>query len=113
MRDRQPDTSQLCGGCARGKVAIISNGDVWPCVFARWMHVGNVHESTLAEILAGRIIADARNMLDRVAASKEDKEKCGPESKCYPAEDDCQPHCPPGYHADPKKCWPYYYPDDK
>ncbi|MGH3695085.1 MAG: radical SAM protein [Pseudonocardiaceae bacterium] len=110
---RLDDVSQLCGGCARGKVAVAGNGDVWPCVFARWMRVGNVHESALAEILAGPSMAETCSKLKHMATLKKDKKKCEPESKCHPAEDDCSPYCPPDYHSDPKKCWPYYYSDDK
>lgn len=50
---QQADTSQLCGACARGKVAIGSNGDVWPCVFARWMPVGNVRETVSHTVRLG------------------------------------------------------------
>jgi len=116
IRDRRPDISQLCGGCARGKVAVASNGDVWPCVFARWISVGNVCESTLAEVLAGPKLAAAGAELKSIGIEAKcgpDKTKCSPDSKCYPANNDCQPHCPPGYHSDPNKCWPYYYPDEK
>lgn len=111
-RDQLSDTSQLCGRCARGRVAISGNGDVWPCVFARWMPLGNVHESTLTEVLAGPKMEKACHELMR-GASRKDEEKCSPESKSGPAQSDCQPDCPPGYHSDPKKCWPYYYADDK
>lgn len=113
VRDQQQDSSQLCGRCARGKVTITSSGDVWPCVFARWMCVGNVHESTLAEISTGSATMEVYNKLKRMPTSKKDDGKCSPESKCHPAEDDCGPHCPPGYHSGPKKCWPCYYLDDE
>ncbi|MGH3795847.1 MAG: radical SAM/SPASM domain-containing protein [Pseudonocardiaceae bacterium] len=54
IRQCRPSIDQLCGHCARGKVAVSPNGDVWPCVFARWMPVGNVRQRALAEILAVR-----------------------------------------------------------
>lgn len=111
VRDQYPSISQLCGGCARGKVAVASSGNVWPCVFARWMPVGNVRESTLVEVLSGPTMEVAFNQLEH--REKSIKGKCGPDSRCDPSKSDCQPHCPPGYHSDPKKCWPYYYPDDK
>jgi hypothetical protein len=38
---------------------VSSNGDVWPRVFARWMSVGNVRQSTLIEILTGPEMASA------------------------------------------------------
>jgi MoaA/NifB/PqqE/SkfB family radical SAM enzyme len=114
VRDQPPDTSQLCGRCSRGVVAVSGNGDVWPCVFARWISLGNMLASTLAEVLAGPQAEKTYHELMRSASRKDgEKEKCGPESKCCPAQSDCQPDCPPGYHSDPKKCWPYYYSDDK
>lgn len=103
-RDQQSDISQLCGACAQGKVAIASNGDVWPCVFSRWMPVGNVLSTTLKGILASA-------QMDAVVAQL--NSEFPSMGKCDPAKSDCQPHCPPGYHSDPKKCWPYYYPDNE
>lgn len=112
VRDQRSNSSQLCGGCARGKVAIASNGDVWPCVFARWMPMGNVRETSLAEIATGAAMATIQKKLrESLLNGKCDplKGKCDPETRCGPSRSDCQPHCPPSYHSDPKKCWPYYY----
>ncbi len=36
------DVNELCGHCAQGVVAVSPTGEVWPCVFARWMPLGNV-----------------------------------------------------------------------
>lgn len=54
IRQRQPSIDQLCGHCGQGKVAVSPNGEVWPCVFARWMPVDNVRCRTLVEILPVR-----------------------------------------------------------
>lgn len=110
VRTRNPDASQLCGGCAHGKIAVSPTGEVWPCVFARWMPVGNVRTTSLAEIIAGERLADAQRELKRAHPAVA---KCSPESRCDPSTRDCEPTCPPGYHSDPKRCWPYYYEDDK
>jgi Iron-sulfur cluster-binding domain len=59
IRQLKPSIDQLCGHCAQGKVAVSPNGDVWPCVFARWMPVGNVRRRTLVEILTGPEMATA------------------------------------------------------
>jgi MoaA/NifB/PqqE/SkfB family radical SAM enzyme len=40
--------------CGNGVAAISPNGVVWPCVFSRWLPIGNVCERELAEILTGR-----------------------------------------------------------
>jgi MoaA/NifB/PqqE/SkfB family radical SAM enzyme len=45
-----PDIDQLCVHCGEGKLAISPEGEVWPCVFSRWLQLGNVRESPLAEI---------------------------------------------------------------
>lgn len=51
VRDRQASTEQLCGHCGDGVAAISPDGAVWPCVFSRWLPVGNVLDDTLATIL--------------------------------------------------------------
>jgi MoaA/NifB/PqqE/SkfB family radical SAM enzyme len=104
VRDRKPDITELCGGCARDKVAIARNGEVWPCVFARWMSMGNVRSTPLAKIVAASKIKEVHGRL-----GYGDDSRCAPKNQCEPAKNDYQPHCPPGYHSDPKKCWPYYY----
>lgn len=88
-----------------GKVAISPTGQVWPCVFARWMPVGNVRTASLTDILASAEMAAAESGL----APTRPAAKCAPESRCDPSKGDCQPTCPPGYHTAPKHCWPYYY----
>ncbi|HLH68450.1 MAG TPA: SPASM domain-containing protein, partial [Candidatus Dormibacteraeota bacterium] len=44
------DLDQLCGHCGEGKLAISPEGEVWPCVFSRWLRLGNVRASSLAEV---------------------------------------------------------------
>ncbi|MGX2995576.1 SPASM domain-containing protein [Streptomyces sp. JNUCC 64] len=53
VRERTPDTSQLCGHCVSGVIAVSPDGSVWPCVFSRWVPVGNVLNAALVDILAG------------------------------------------------------------
>lgn len=74
--------SELCGRCGKGVAAISPNGDVWPCIFSRWMTVGNVLANPLADILTSRAMADA------VAAIPD-----GRGSRCDP--DTCTPGTPP------------------
>jgi MoaA/NifB/PqqE/SkfB family radical SAM enzyme len=117
VRDQRPDSLQLCGGCARGKVAVAGNGDVWPCVFARWMPMGNVQATPLREIVTVSKMEAAQAKVSAPWSSTEkcapETPKCSPETQCQPANDPCQPHCPPGYHSEPKRCWPYYYQERK
>ncbi len=44
------------GTCWKGKIAISSEGDVYPCVFARQMSVGKFPEMRLEEIVQGQIL---------------------------------------------------------
>lgn len=48
----QPMSDQLCGRCGHGAVAVSPFGEVWPCVFARWISLGNILDTDLAEILS-------------------------------------------------------------
>ncbi|GAA3686098.1 hypothetical protein GCM10022267_86220 [Lentzea roselyniae] len=47
-----PTPDQLCGRCGHGAVAISPTGEVWPCVFARWISLGNILHTDLPEILS-------------------------------------------------------------
>lgn len=73
------DPGELCGRCGRGVAAIGPDGDVWPCVFSRWMPVGNVLTEPLAAILAGPV------MVDRVASIPASRGRaCDPDQECKP-----------------------------
>ncbi|WP_179950841.1 radical SAM/SPASM domain-containing protein [Kibdelosporangium phytohabitans] len=90
---RRPDADQLCGQCARGKVAVSPMGEVWPCVFSRWLSVGNVRQDTLADVLAGRPMAETVASLARQFAGRL-RAACDPQ---------CGPNCGPACHP---SCWP-------
>ena len=70
VRDRPPGIDQLCGRCADGSLAVLPSGDVVPCVFARWMTVGNVRQMALGAIheAAHATRADLRARFQVVAA---------------------------------------------
>lgn len=61
-----PDIAKLCGRCGRNKLAIAPDGSVWPCVFARWMTVGNVHVQSLQDIYHGVAMQGVRAELAAV-----------------------------------------------
>lgn len=97
IRQRQPSIDQLCGHCARGKVAVSPDGDVWPCVFARWMSVGDVRRRTLAEILTSPEMATATATLaDHFPVS---------ETPCVPKM--CDPQCGPNCGPACNPSWPH------
>jgi MoaA/NifB/PqqE/SkfB family radical SAM enzyme len=45
------DVAELCGNCGRARLAILPDGIVTPCVLGRWLKVGNVRVTPIAEIL--------------------------------------------------------------
>jgi len=86
--------AQLCGQCARGVAAVSSDGDVWPCVFARWRPLGSVLAEGMAAIL-GEPLAAARQELHGAGHNAHDgptgcrphdspPDTCGPDIKCRP-----------------------------
>ena len=84
-RGHHASADQLCGNCASGVLAISPTGEVWPCVFARWLPVGNARTSTLGDILTGQVLAQVRGELSA---------QFGPlEMPCVPKM--CDPQCGP------------------
>lgn len=89
-----PDLDGLCGRCGTDRAAIGPNGDVSPCVFSRWLTVGNVHDTPLAAILGSPAMASANaSILDRWvpggfgACSPDTDDECSPGtpgSECTP-----------------------------
>ncbi|MGH3827393.1 MAG: radical SAM protein [Pseudonocardiaceae bacterium] len=65
-RSDTPGVDQLCGGCARGKVSVASNGEVWPCAFSRWMPLGNVQTTPLGEIVTVPKMEEIRSRLSMI-----------------------------------------------
>ncbi|MQA87477.1 MAG: radical SAM protein [Streptosporangiales bacterium] len=92
-----PDVSQLCGRCGRDKAAVSPDGDVWPCVLARWMCAGNVKQQPLEEILGGP------KMRDLVSAipSPRGGGPCDPDCKPSKEGSDCAP-------AEREACYPKF-----
>ncbi|MFF4529194.1 radical SAM/SPASM domain-containing protein [Streptomyces sp. NPDC001407] len=88
---KAPDIKKLCGKCGRGKIAIGPDGDVWPCVFARWMTIGNVHEGSVEDIYYGEANRQVRAELEKVFPHTivDDHPKCLPD--CNPAFETCSP----------------------
>ncbi|MGH3937478.1 MAG: radical SAM protein, partial [Pseudonocardiaceae bacterium] len=107
VRDRQISVEQLCGHCGDGVAAVSPDGAVWPCVFARWLPLGNVLEQELAEILnnpqAHRVRAElARAFAARATAQEEPDRDCQP--NCNPCNPRCNPGCQP--YCNPSPCQP-------
>jgi MoaA/NifB/PqqE/SkfB family radical SAM enzyme len=103
----KPDASQLCGKCGNGCLAISPEGTVWPCVFSRWLPVGNVRKAPLADIVTGAPLAAAMTELGETFLSRRPcvpkmcDPQCGPSCSptCNPQK--CTPICRPQYVAEP------------
>lgn len=129
VRDRAAAADQLCGHCADGVLAVSPDGAVWPCVFSRWLPVGNVLSAPLPQILASATVARVRTELRAAAGVGTHhacKPSCGPtcepcnprcspscQPNCNPAP--CQPKCSPGCSptchptaCKPRECWPSF-----
>jgi MoaA/NifB/PqqE/SkfB family radical SAM enzyme len=75
VRDREPrQVDQLCGGCGDGRLAVSPTGEVWPCPMSRWISLGNVTDTTLADIYYAS--AQCRDQL-QAALHEDDDDKDG------------------------------------
>ncbi|WP_434598457.1 radical SAM protein [Streptomyces sp. A5-4] len=78
-----PSTSALCGRCANGMAAILSDGTVTPCVLGRFLPGGSVRANTLRDVFASQ---SWRQVAASIPASRHDP--CGPD--CGPNDDSCK-----------------------
>jgi MoaA/NifB/PqqE/SkfB family radical SAM enzyme len=115
VRSQVHALSQLCGNCGRGVAAISPEGDVWPCVFARWMTAGNVRQTPLADILASHAMTDAVALIPPKHSGHPAAPPCKPSDDCRPgtdcrptwtAADADQPRCTTPQGCGPNVCLP-------
>lgn len=127
-RTQKADASQLCGHCASDVLAVLPDGTVTPCVFSRWLDVGNVLTDSLAEIEAGEALAGTRADLNAgfvargLACAPSCNPGCNPSYGCRPgglvvaacAPDHCHPASPAGHeqpcNPDASSCGPHKSP---
>lgn len=99
VRTGAAGVEQLCGNCTNGVLAISPSGEVWPCVFSRWLPIGNVLTESLPAIISGERFAQVRHDLDQAFQARERRLPCVPrmcDPQCGPS---CGPSCKPS-------CWP-------
>ena len=75
--DRAPHESpegELCGACWQGRLCLDSQGDAFPCIFSKFIPVGNVFTHELSEVVAGAPLSEFRQRMleDRVGAGGEE-----------------------------------------
>lgn len=114
-RDQMPNVTQLCGHCTSGVLAVSSDGTVWPCVFSRWLPVGNVREKSLANIITSdrfHAVHDELTAHFRTRVPSDCRPDCQPqqlcEPKCEPYTAGCHPECNPSCspRCNPVSCRP-------
>jgi radical SAM protein with 4Fe4S-binding SPASM domain len=93
-----PTVKDLCGHCAHEKCAIGPDGFVWPCVLGRFLTLGSVKESSLAEIWGSPQMAEVTAQIEAVhglgAAACTPPQflpMCGPCGPCPPSVGHCDP----------------------
>ena len=114
LQNSQCDVNELCGKCGYAKAAIDCDGDVFPCVFSRWLCVGNVLSSNLKDVLLGKQMSDTQQSLDAQFRARLNKEAASrshfihrtlAEDLC-PPEGECSPECTPNIDCPPNTCIP-------
>jgi MoaA/NifB/PqqE/SkfB family radical SAM enzyme len=104
---------ELCGSCGSGNAAIDPDGNIYPCVFSRWLNVGNVQDRSLTEVLFGKQMIHTKNILNQRFAVRQltfpNASVCDPLCRpfnCYPTgcnPADCNPKTP---RCEPDQCNP-------
>lgn len=101
LSTNEPSLRELCGNCWQGKLCIDSNGQVFPCVFARFCQVGFINDG-LRNILNGNILREFRDIMYRDIFNHAHNQcwpdPCAPSPICMPA---CQP-MEPGKNKNPQ-----------
>ncbi|MFE9372216.1 radical SAM protein [Streptomyces sp. NPDC006711] len=95
-----PTIADLCGHCAHEKCAIGPTGDVWPCVLGRFLTLGNVTETPLAEVWGGAQMAVVE--ADIRAVHGDGMQSCTP-PQFLPMCGPCGPCVPSVGHCDPRE----------
>ncbi|SDG22712.1 Radical SAM superfamily enzyme, MoaA/NifB/PqqE/SkfB family [Sinosporangium album] len=80
---QSPDAARLCGRCGTGAASVGPDGKVSPCVFSTWMRVGDVRDTSLADILHSAEMARANSAI-QVACGPDEDESDGDDDECSP-----------------------------
>lgn len=99
VRENGTSVDELCGRCTQGVIAVSPSGEVWPCVFARWLPVGNVLESPVQTILTGERFASTTATLQRAFAKRQLHAAACPPNNGH--DEPCPPDCIPSTGCQP------------
>jgi hypothetical protein len=90
-RDQRQSAKQLCGACGHGVAAVRPDGQVTPCVMARWQSIGNVLEADLATVISG--LSKARTeLIEQGMPNRPVVAPCGPNCTPTTSGTECYPH---------------------
>ncbi|HEV2638866.1 MAG TPA: radical SAM protein [Actinocrinis sp.] len=87
---------ELCGGCGKGRAAILPDGTLAPCVLGRILPVGSVLATPLAELLTSVAWREAVSVVPAKltrSCSPEDSGDCDPANTSTCGPDYCNPDC--------------------
>lgn len=73
----------LCGQCATARAAVDPEGWVYPCVFSRWLKIGNVRSERFSTIIQGEAMQRIQEELTTEFFAR--GESSGPSTGCLPA----------------------------
>ena len=91
------DAGELCGGCGDGKLAVMPDGSVTPCVMARDLELGTVTTHSITEI--AELLPHARQRLIALGMPERQRTGCRPGGSgenCYPENEAFGAGCRPG-----------------
>ncbi|MFN3225391.1 MAG: radical SAM/SPASM domain-containing protein [Hyphomicrobiales bacterium] len=101
--DGSPEMSELCGSCAGDVICVGYDGKVSPCIMSKHWSVGDLAESSFADILSSRKLGVTREQIHAETwHSDQDKARMG----------SCNPDCTPCSPKTDQNCTPktYCYP---
>jgi MoaA/NifB/PqqE/SkfB family radical SAM enzyme len=109
----------LCGHCVESKAAVDPYGWVYPCVFSRWLRIGNIRSQHFADIMMSATTHSVRAELALEFSAR--SQACSPDDghrpfgQCQPRREECSPSgcapsrefCEPAGRCQPSgKCLP-------
>lgn len=113
---------ELCGKCGLLNAAVDPDGNVYPCVFSRWLNVGNVQKLSLREVILGENMSEIKAKLNRRFEARWNNtprfdehsslhsfsQVCNPRScrPVQPCSPDDQNDCSPDTYCRPTNCNP-------
>ncbi len=105
--DTRGCADQLCGGCGNGVAAIDPEGQVRPCLFAKWVTAGHVNDGGLGELL-DRMPGVRDKLIGQGMPARLSSNKCQPGTSgedCYPHNVMAGQQCQPGTSGE--DCYPH------